>query len=145
MTKNKLLQNRFAILAFYVISLLPLWLPWFGFDPEIDGLRSGYATINHIVLAILTVATVICLLIARDGKLRVVTLALLLLHPVVYMFYFLFWYVRLITSFNIITSFETAHIGFYIAMILSIGVYMLYKKYKCEDVGCLKTHARASN
>lgn len=145
MTKNKLFQNRFVMLAFYVISLLPLWLPWFGFDAEIDGLRSGYATINHIVLAILVAATIICLLIARDGKLRVLVLALLLLHPVLYMFYFLFWYVRLITSFNIITSFETAHLGFYIALLLSIGVYMLYKRYTGEGVDCLKTHARASN
>lgn len=128
MTKSKLLQNRAVLLVIYVISLLPLWLPWFGFDPEIDGLRSGYATINHIVLAILAVATTIGILIARSEKMRVLTLALLLLHPVLYGFYFLFWYVRLITSFNIITSFETAHLGFYIALILSIGVYVFYKK-----------------
>ena len=56
MTKNKLFQNRFVMLAFYVISLLPLWLPWFGFDPEVDGLRSGIETINPIILVILVIA-----------------------------------------------------------------------------------------
>ena len=53
----------------------------------------------------------------------------LLLHDIVYMGYFLFWYVPLITNFNIITSFETAHVGFYLTVALNIWLILFIKKH----------------
>ena len=144
MTKNKLFQNRFVMLAFYVISLLPLWLPWFGFDPEVDGLRSGIETINPIILVILVIAMMGCIFIVPAQHRRMASIIVLLLHDIVYVGYFLFWHVPLVTDFDIITSFETAHFGFYLAIILNV-LAILGAKGDVKEFEVNRTHARASN
>lgn len=115
---------KFKIVILYFISLLPLLLPWFGFDREIDGLRSGIEVVNSIILVVLVIMMMMTTLF--QCKFQIIVL---LLHDIVYMGYFLFWYVPLITNFNIITSFETAHVGFYLTVALNILLILFIKKH----------------
>ena len=127
--KKEQIYNKLKLLIFYMASLLPLWFPWFGFDQEIDGLRSGIEMINHIVLLILAILMIITILCVPVIWQRKIMILVLLIHLIVYMGYFLFWYVSLITNFNIITSFETAHVGFYLTVALNILLILFIKKH----------------
>lgn len=123
--KNK----KIVLLMLYIVSLFPLCLPWFGFDREIDGLRSGIETINNIILIALVILMVVAIFFIPASWQKIGITIVLMLHCIVYAGYFLFWYVPLITNFNIITSFETAHIGFYLTIILNILLIKFYKNH----------------
>ena len=127
--KKEQIYNKLKLLVFYMVSLLPLWLPWFGFDREIDGLRSGIEMINHIVLLILVLLMIITILCVPVIWQRKIMILVLLIHLIVYLGYFLFWYVPLITDFNIVTSFETAHWGFYVGILLNVVLIHYCKKH----------------
>lgn len=125
--KTKWIYNELKLVVLYIVSLFPLWLPWFGFDPEVDGLRSGIEAINPIILVILVIAMMGCIFIVPAQHRRMASIIILLLHDIVYVGYFLFWYVPLVTDFSIITSFETAHLGFYLAILLNVMTIFLQK------------------
>ena len=80
--------------------------------------------VNSIILVVLVIMMMITTLF--QCKFQIIVL---LLHDIVYMGYFLFWYVPLITNFNIITSFETAHVGFYLTVALNILLILFIKKH----------------
>lgn len=125
--KTKWIYNELKLVVLYIVSLFPLWLPWFGFDPEVDGLRSGIEAINPIILVILVIAMMGCIFIVPAQHRRMASIIILLLHDIVYVGYFLFWYVPLVTDFSISTSFETAHLGFYLAILLNVMTIFLQK------------------
>ena len=120
-------KKDIAALA-YIISLLPLLLPWCYFDAEIDGIKYGTDIINPKVFIVLAVATFLSLMLAESKKARGVAKLCLLIHAALYIFCALFWYVPLMTDFNLLLSLEAAHSGVYLSL-LSIGlVYLLYRK-----------------
>ncbi len=62
-------KKDIAALA-YIISLLPLLLPWCYFDAEIDGIKYGTDIINPKVFIVLAVATFLSLMLAESKKAR---------------------------------------------------------------------------
>ena len=39
--------KKILVCIFYVLSLLPLFLPWCYFEEEVDGIKSGLDIVNH--------------------------------------------------------------------------------------------------
>ena len=93
--------KKILVCIFYVLSLLPLFLPWCYFEEEVDGIKSGLDIVNHAALLILIFATLLGVLLARNERGRKLTKILLLTHSAIYLFYALFWYVPLLTDFNL--------------------------------------------
>lgn len=111
----------------YIVSLLPLLLPWCYFDAEIDGVKYGTDIINPKVFIVLAVATFLSLMFAESSKARCLTRIFLLLHVALYLLGALFWYVPLMTEFNLLLSLEALHSGVYLSL-LSVGlVYLFYR------------------
>ncbi len=111
----------------YIVSLLPLLLPWCYFDAEIDGVKYGTDIINPKVFIVLAVATFLSLMFAESPKARCLTRIFLLLHVALYLLGALFWYVPLMTEFNLLLSLEALHSGVYLSL-LSVGlVYLFYR------------------
>lgn len=112
----------------YIVSLLPMLLPWCYFDEGIDGIKYGIDIVNQKVFIVLAVATFFSLLFAESPKAKCLAKIFLLLHVALYLFCALFWYVPLLTDFNLLLSLEAAHSGVYLS-VLSIGlVYLFYRK-----------------
>lgn len=120
-------KKDIAALA-YIMSLLPLLLPWCYFDEEIDGIKYGTDIINPKLFIVLALATFLSLLLAESQKARGIAKLFLLIHGALYLFCALFWYVPLMTDFDLLLSLEAAHSGVYLSL-LSIGlVYLFYRK-----------------
>ncbi len=112
----------------YIVSLLPMLLPWCYFDEEIDGIKYGTDIVNPKIFIVLAVATFLCLMFTESPKAKRLAKIFLLLHVVLYLFYALFWYVPLLTDFNLLLSLEAAHSGVYLSL-LGIGlVYFFCRK-----------------
>ena len=107
--------KKILVCIFYVLSLLPLFLPWCYFEEEVDGIKSGL----DIVLGVL---------LARNERGRKLTKILLLTHSAIYLFYALFWYVPLLTDFNLLLSLEAAHYGLYLSLVCNGLLYFYYAK-----------------
>lgn len=118
-----------ALLAFlYCISLIPVFLPWCYFDREMDGVKSGIDIINKTLLVCLFGVTFFCLMFLKNQKESKVTGMLLVLHYAVYLFYGLFWYVPLLTDFNLLLSLQALHYGFYLSVLFHSIVCWIYLK-----------------
>lgn len=111
---------------FYGISLAPVFLPWCYFDREIDGVKRGIDIINNTFLVCLFGVTVFCITCLKKAKSSKVTGMLLILHYGVYLFYGLFWYVPLLTDFNLFLSLEALHYGFYLSILCHSFVCLIY-------------------
>lgn len=113
-------SKRKYILAFcYLMSLLPVFLPWCYFDEEVDGIKYGTDLLNHAVMAVLAAVTFFCIIFFKNQKGKRATSMLLAVHPVIYLMYGLFWYVPLLTDFNLLLSLEAVHYGFYLSLLCS--------------------------
>ncbi len=119
------------ILAFcYLMSLLPIFLPWCYFDEEIDGIKYGTDIVNHVIMIVLAVVTFFCILFYKNQRGKMITTIFLLIHPVIYLVYGLFWYVPLLTDFNLLLSLEAIHYGFYLSLLCSSLMYWVWSKSK---------------
>ena len=57
------------ILAFcYLMSLLPIFLPWCYFDEEIDGIKYGTDIVNHVGMIVLAAVTFFCIIFISKSK-----------------------------------------------------------------------------
>lgn len=121
-------KKRFIMAFCYVISLLPVFLPWCYFDKEMDGINYGTDIVNHVMLGVLAGITFLCIIFVQNQRGRMVTNVLLIMHPVIYLAYGLFWYVPLLTDFNLRLSLEAAHYGFYLSLLCSSLMYLFYIK-----------------
>lgn len=123
---RKIKKKDIAALV-YIVSLLPLLLPWCYFDEGIDGIKYGTDIVNPKVFIVLAVATFLCLMLAESPNARRLAKILLLLHVVIYIFCALFWYVPLMTDFNLLLSLEAAHSGVYLSLLSISLVYLFYR------------------
>lgn len=113
--------------AVYVVSLLPIFLPWFYFDQEIDGIKYGVTFLNNrfsYLIFILTLVSMFTSKMLKKGE--KITLSLLCLHVVVYIYWFCFWYNETVADFSLAISFETARFGFYISLFCSLALCISY-------------------
>lgn len=117
-----------VIIFLYVISLMTLFLPWCYFDQDIDGIQYGKDMVNGIGMVILVGVTLGGLVFAKTKNQKRITIVLLLMHPIIYISYFLFWYIPFITDFNLKVSIEAGHYGIYLAILSSIAVFLIYMK-----------------
>lgn len=122
------MRDRALLAFFYCISLLPVFLPWCYFDKEIDGIKSGIDIINKALLVCLFGVTFFSLIFLKTQKENKVTKILLVLHYAVYLFYGLFWYVPLLTDFNLLLSLQALHYGFYLSILFHSVVCWIYRK-----------------
>ena len=120
--------KKILVCILYVLSLLPLFLPWCYFEEEVDGIKSGLDIVNHAALLILIFATLLGVLLARNERGRKLTKILLLTHSAIYLFYALFWYVPLLTDFNLLLSLEAAHYGLYLSLVCNGLLYFYYAR-----------------
>lgn len=115
------------ILAFcYLMSLLPIFLPWCYFDEEIDGIKYGTDIVNHVGMIVLAAVTFFCIIFYKNKKGKMVTSVLLAIHPVMYLVCGLSWYVPLLTDFNLFLSLKAVHYGFYLSLFCSSLMCWLY-------------------
>lgn len=122
--KNKI-KKRYIEAICYIMSLLPIFLPWCYFEEEMDGIKYGTDIVNHFVIIVLMGVTFFSILFVKNGKRKMSISVLLLLHTVIYLFYGLFWYVPLITDFNFMLSLESVHYGFYVSLLCNGLMYLL--------------------
>ncbi len=120
--------KKILVCVFYVVSLLPLVLPWCYFEEEVDGMKCGLDIINHAVLLILAFATLLSILLVGNERGRRITKILLVIHSAIYLVYALFWYVPLLTDFDLLLSLEAAHCGFYLSLVCNGLLYFFYTK-----------------
>ena len=117
------------ILAFcYLMSLLPIFLPWCYFDEEIDGIKCGIDIVNHVMMIVLAGVTFFCIMFVSNQRGKMITSILLIMHPVIYLVQGLFWYVPLLTDFNLLLSLEAVHYGFYLSLLCSSLMCWFYVK-----------------
>lgn len=123
----KINKETVFLLIAYIISLLPIHLPWFYFDKEIDGIKMGNDLLNNHLFLILIICTIVAILFSASYKIcGYIAGILLMLHAAIYLYYFLFWYTPFSSDFNIYVSLDTAHYGFYLSMISSLLMLALY-------------------
>ena len=122
------MRDRTLGVFLYCISLLPVFLPWCYFDKEIDGVKSGIDIINKDLQACLFGVTFFSLMFLKNQKRYKVIRMLFVLHYAVYLFYGLFWYVPLLTDFNLFLSLQALHYGFYLSMLFHSVVCWIYLK-----------------
>ena len=122
------IEKRHWTALLYIVTLLPVFLPWCYFEEEVDGIKYGTDIVNHALLLSLVALTLISILLARKEKIRKITKMLLLMHAAIYLFYLLFWYVPLVTDFDLILSLESAHFGVYLSLLCSGLMYLFYAR-----------------
>ncbi|MEY8391068.1 hypothetical protein D3Z36_01815 [Lachnospiraceae bacterium] len=124
---NKIEKRYFAAFC-YMLSLSPVLLPWCYFDKDMDGIKYGIDIVNNAVLLSLATVTIAAILSARKPKAKIVVKILLGFHFVVYFFCSFFWYVPLISDFDLRLSLESVHYGFYLSVLCNGLVYLLYRE-----------------
>ena len=115
------------------MSLLPIFLPWCYFDEEIDGIKYGIDIVNHVVMIVLAAVTFFCIIFYTNQKGKMITSVLLVIHPVMYLVFGLFWYVPLLTDFNLFLSLEVVHYGFYLSLLCSSLMCWLFGQKGRKD------------
>ncbi len=123
---DKAKKRHFAAFG-YLLSLLPVLLPWCYFDRELDGIKYGIDIVNNTALMILAAVTFSAILTAKKAKTKVIVKILLAMHFFLYLFCSFFWYVPLITDFDLRLSLESVHYGFYVSVLCNGIVYLFYK------------------
>lgn len=122
-------EKKIYIVAFcYIMSLLPIFLPWCYFDEEIDGIKYGIDIVNHVMMIVLAGVTFFCIIFSTNQREKMITGILLIVHPIIYLAYSLFWYVPLLADFNLLFSLEAIHYGVYLSLLCSSLMCWLYVK-----------------
>ena len=70
---DKAEKRHFAAFG-YLLSLLPVLLPWCYFDRELDGIKYGIDIVNNTALMILAAVTFSAILTANTGTLSLIFL-----------------------------------------------------------------------
>ncbi len=124
----KIEKKRYIMAFCYIMSLLPIFLSWCYFDEEIDGIKYGVDIVNNAMMIVLAGITFFCVIFISGKKAKMITGILLIMHPVIYFVHGLFWYVPLLTDFNLLLSLEALHYGFYLSLLCSSLMCWLYLK-----------------
>lgn len=121
-------KKRYIEAFCYLISLVPLFLPWCYFDKEIDGIKNGIDIIGYAIPVALGSVTILGILFAKGQVGKMITSIVLMLHVVVILFMGLTWYVPLLTDFSLQLSLDAAHYGFYLSLLCSTAMCLFYVK-----------------
>lgn len=121
-------KKKYIAAFCYIMSLLPIFLPWCYFDKEIDGIKYGTDIVNNMGLIVLSGITFFSIIFCENQRGKILTKILLIMHPVIYLVHGLLWYVPLLTDFNLLLSLEAVHYGFYLSLLCSSLMYLFYQK-----------------
>lgn len=122
------IKKRYFLAICYIVSLLPIFLPWCYFDERVDGIKCGTDIVNHIMMIVLAGVTVYCMIFQVNKRGKFITCLLLIMHFVIYFVYAMFWYVPLLTDFNFILSLQALHYGFYLSLLWNCLMFWFYVK-----------------
>ncbi len=121
-------KKRCLMVFCYLISLLPVFLPWCYFDEGIDGIKYGTDIVHGNVFMILVAVTVLSMALAKGQRGHMAVKLLLLMHFAIYLFGSFFWYVPLLTDFNLLLSLDAMHYGCYLSLLSIALMFLLYVK-----------------
>ena len=131
---KKKIKQKYILAFCYLMSLLPIFLPWCYFDEEIDGIKYGTDIVNYVVMIVLAAVTFFCIVFYTNQKGIMITGILLFIHPVMYFVCGLSWYVPLLADFNLLLSLEVVHYGFYLSLLCSSLMCWFYVKKGRKDM-----------
>ena len=79
-------KKKYIAAFCYIMSLLPIFLPWCYFDKEIDGIKYGTDIVNNMVFIVLAGITFFSMIFCETQR-GMITNILLIMHPTIYLAY----------------------------------------------------------